>query len=113
MTQLNSFGAAATLRSGSTGYRIFRLDALEKRGLSQVARLPISIKILLENMLRLEDGQTVKAADVEAVASGNAGAREISFMPARVCIVPKRKPCSRLRRITMRFPRRRLRRQRR
>ena len=86
MTQLNSFGAAATLRSGSTGYRIFRLDALEKRGLSQVARLPFSIKILLENMLRLEDGQTVTAADVEAVASGKAGAKEISFMPARVLL---------------------------
>jgi len=86
MTQLNSFGAAAKLRSGSTGYRIFRLDALEKRGLTQVARLPVSIKILLENMLRLEDGKTVTAADVEAVASGKAKAKEISFMPARVLL---------------------------
>ena len=74
MTQLNSFGAAETLRSGSTGYRIFRLDALEKRGFSQVARLPFSIKVLLENLLRHEDGQRVTAADVEAVASGKAGA---------------------------------------
>src|SRR2546422_7312421 len=57
MTQINSFGAAQTLRSGSSAYRIFRLDALEKRGFSQVARLPFSIKILLENLLRHEDGE--------------------------------------------------------
>ncbi|HTM48977.1 MAG TPA: aconitate hydratase AcnA [Bryobacteraceae bacterium] len=86
MTQLNSFGSAETLRSGSSGYRIFRLDALEKRGFAQVARLPFSIKVLLENLLRHEDGQRVTAADIEAVASGNAGAKEISFMPARVLL---------------------------
>src|SRR3989454_6076626 len=86
MTQINSFGAAQTLRSGSSAYRIFRLDALEKRGLSQVARLPFSIKVLLENLLRHEDGQRVTAADIEAVASGKAGAKEISFMPARVLL---------------------------
>ena len=86
MTQQNSFGAAATLRSGSTAYQIFRLDALEKRGFPQVARLPFSIKILLENLLRHEDGKRVTAADIEAIASGNAGAKEISFMPARVLL---------------------------
>jgi aconitate hydratase len=86
MTQQNSFDAAATLGSGPTGYRIFRLDALEKRGLSQVARLPFSIKILLENLLRHEDGKRVTAADIEAVASGSAGAKEISFMPARILL---------------------------
>jgi aconitate hydratase len=86
MTKRNSFGAAETLRSGSTGYRIFRLDALEKRGFARVARLPFSIKILLENLLRHEDGERVTAADVEAVATGKAGAQEISFMPARVLL---------------------------
>src|SRR5438876_11759205 len=86
MTQINSFGAAQTLRSGSSAYRIFRLDALEKRGITSVARLPFSIKVLLENLLRFEDGQRVTAADVEAIASGNAGAKEISFMPARVLL---------------------------
>src|SRR6266849_2464876 len=86
MTQLNSFGTAAELSVGSTGYRIFRLDALEKQGFSQVARLPFSIKILLENLLRHEDGQGVTAAVIEAVASGKAGAQEISFMPARVLL---------------------------
>jgi aconitate hydratase len=86
MTQQNSFGAAATLRSGSTGYQIFRLDALEKRGFPQVAKLPFSIKILLENLLRHEDGKRVTAADIQAIASGKAGATEISFMPARVLL---------------------------
>src|SRR3954452_496261 len=82
MTQLNSFGAAEI----SSGYKIFRLDTLEKRGFAHVARLPFSIKILLENLLRHEDGQRVTAADIEAVASGKAGAKEISFMPARVLL---------------------------
>ncbi len=86
MTQINSFGATESLRSGSAAYRIFRLDALEKRGISSVGRLPFSIKILLENLLRHEDGQRVTAADIEAVASGKAGAKEISFMPARVLL---------------------------
>src|SRR5207244_3551148 len=67
-------------------YRIYRLDALEKRGFKAVARLPFSIKILLENLLRLEDGKQVTAADIEAVAMGKAGAQEISFMPARVLL---------------------------
>src|SRR5580704_14313625 len=86
MTQVNSFGAAATLGVGSTGYRIFRLYALEKGAFPQVARLPFSIKILLENLLRHEDGKRVTAADIEAVASGKVGSTEISFMPARVLL---------------------------
>src|SRR5881396_3540495 len=86
MVQINSFGAAETLRAGSAGYRIFRLDALEKRGFAQVARLPFSIKVLLENLLRHEDGKQVTAAHIEAFASGKAGAQEISFMPARVLL---------------------------
>jgi len=72
MTQVNSFGAAATLGVGSTGYRIFRLDALEKGGFPQVALLPFSIKILLENLLRHEDGKRVTASDIEAMASTSA-----------------------------------------
>ncbi len=85
MTQLNSFGAAATLGVGTAGYRIFRLDALAK-AFPQVARLPFSIKILLENLLRHEDGKRVTAADIEAVASAKGGSKEISFMPARVLL---------------------------
>jgi aconitate hydratase len=82
----NSFGSRATLRAGGGTYEIHRLDALEKRGLS-VVRLPYSLKILLENLLRLEDGRLVRAEDVEKLTRWNAAKtpdEEISFMPARV-----------------------------
>jgi aconitate hydratase len=82
----NSFGSRATLQAGGGTYEIHRLDALEKRGLP-VARLPYSLKILLENLLRLEDGRVVRAEDVEKLTRWNAAKtpdEEISFMPARV-----------------------------
>jgi aconitate hydratase len=82
----NSFGAASTLNVGGTNYRIFRLAALEQKG---VANLPFSHRILLENLLRHEDGRRVKASDIDALARGvNIGpdAKEISFMPARVLL---------------------------
>jgi aconitate hydratase len=82
----NSFGSRATLKAGPGTYEIHRLDALEQRGLP-VARLPYSLKILLENLLRLEDGRVVRAEDVEKLARWNAAKtpdEEISFMPARV-----------------------------
>ncbi|MDW8354180.1 MAG: aconitate hydratase AcnA [Bryobacterales bacterium] len=84
----DSFGAAATLRVGGISYRIFRLDALEKAGLANLSRLPFSIKILLENLLRHEDGRTVKAEDIEAAArwNGTPAPHEINFMPARVLL---------------------------
>jgi aconitate hydratase len=84
----NSFGAASTLRVGGTDYRIFRLAALEEKGIANVSRMPVSHRILLENLLRLEDGRKVQAADIEAVARGATGenAKEISFMPARVLL---------------------------
>jgi aconitate hydratase A / 2-methylisocitrate dehydratase len=81
----NSFGARSTLQVGGRDYEIFRLDALQER--FDVARLPYSIKVLLENVLRLEDGTSVGAADVEAIASWDAAAEpseEIPFQPARV-----------------------------
>ena len=68
----DSFGARATLEVGGRSYEIFRLDALQER--FDVARLPYSIKVLLENVLRLEDGVSVSAADVEAIASWDAAA---------------------------------------
>jgi len=76
------------LRVGDTGYRIFSLAALEARGTGNVSRLPFATKILLENLLRQEDGRRVSAADIEYVAGGAAGgeAKEISFMPARVLL---------------------------
>jgi aconitate hydratase len=81
----NSFGAKSTLEVGGRGYEIFRLDALQQR--FDVARLPFSLKVLLENLLRTEGGGSVTAADIEALASWDAKAqpsKEIAFTPARV-----------------------------
>jgi aconitate hydratase len=83
----NSFGARAGLDVGGRSYEIFRLDALGS--VADVSRLPFSLKILLENLLRNEDGSAVRADDVEALArldpAQSAGeAREIAFAPARV-----------------------------
>jgi aconitate hydratase len=81
----DSFGARSTLQIGGREFEIFRLDALQER--FDVARLPYSVKVLLENVLRLEDGVSVSAADVEAIASWDAAAEpsvEIPFQPARV-----------------------------
>src|SRR5450631_1721533 len=84
----NTFGAASTLRVGRADYRFFSLAALEKQGLANISRMPVSHRILLENLLRCEDGRKVHAADIEAVAKGQAGdtAKEIQFMPARVLL---------------------------
>ncbi len=84
----NSFGSRSALRVGDRGYEIHRLDALEKAGYA-VARLPYSLKILLENLLRLEDGTSVRSADIEALARWEpraAPTHEIAFMPARVLL---------------------------
>jgi aconitate hydratase len=81
----DSFGARSTLSVGGREYEVFRLDSLQER--FDVARLPYSIKVLLENVLRLEDGVSVGAADVEAIASWDADTEpsaEIPFQPARV-----------------------------
>ena len=83
----NSFGARSSLKSGDKNYTIHRLDALEKRGFS-LERLPISIKVLIENLLRREDGVVVTADQIESLAKwdGKPSNREISFMPARVLL---------------------------
>ena len=88
MSISNSFQAASSLAVGGREYEIFRLNALEKAGAGNVSRLPYSIKILLENLLRHEDGRTVVASDIEFVAKwdGAPRAKEISFMPARVLL---------------------------
>jgi aconitate hydratase len=81
----NSFGAKDTLAVGGRTYEIFRLDALQQR--FDVARLPFSLKVLLENLLRTEGSGSVSAADIEALASWDAKAqpsKEIAFTPARV-----------------------------
>jgi aconitate hydratase len=81
----DSFGARSTLAVSGREYEVFRLDSLQER--FDVARLPYSLKVLLENVLRLEDGVSVSAADVEAIAGWDATAEpsiEIPFQPARV-----------------------------
>src|SRR5579859_2764719 len=83
---MNSFGSQSTLKVGNKSYEIFRLNALEAKGLS-LGRLPYSLRVLLENLLRQEDGKTVTADDIEFLANWQAKAepaREIAFMPARV-----------------------------
>jgi aconitate hydratase len=81
----NSFDARADLEVGGKTYEIFRLDALQSS--FDVARLPFSLKVLLENLLRNEDGVSVSKEDIEALARWDAGAepsQEIAFTPARV-----------------------------
>ncbi len=81
----NSFGARDTLDVAGRTYEIFRLDALQQR--FDVARLPFSLKILLENLLRTEGNGSVTASDIEALAGWDAKAqpsKEIAFTPARV-----------------------------
>jgi len=85
---LNSFGSRSTLRVGSREYEIHRLDALDKQGIS-TTHLPFSLRILLENLLRTEDGRAVEAGDIRTLASWNPKAtptQEISFTPSRVLL---------------------------
>jgi aconitate hydratase len=83
---MNSFSSRAVLQSGNKKYTIYRLPALADRGFN-LSRLPFSLKILLENLLRREDGVNVTAGDVEFLAKWNPKDepnREIAYMPARV-----------------------------
>jgi aconitate hydratase len=85
MAHPDSFNAKSTLEAGGEKYEIFRLDALQSK--YDVARLPYSIKILLENLLRFEDGEAVTAEDIENVAKWVAKdkpSNEIAYTPARV-----------------------------
>src|SRR5258708_4208383 len=86
---LNSFGTASTLTVGPKSYRYHSLKALEKATGSKRSRLPFSLKILLENLLRSEDGVTAKKADVESLINWNPRTEpetEIQFMPARILL---------------------------
>lgn len=82
----NSFGAAATLKVRDQNYQIFRLEALDKAGIANTHKIPYSIRVLLENLLRFEDDRIVKRADIEFVARWEVARRskEIQFRPARV-----------------------------
>jgi aconitate hydratase len=84
----NSYGSRSTLSVGGKSYDIYRLDALDKAGIA-TTHLPFSLKILLENLLRTEDGQVVRAEDILALAKWDPKAepsREISFSPSRVLL---------------------------
>ncbi|MDP9111745.1 MAG: aconitate hydratase AcnA, partial [Candidatus Eremiobacteraeota bacterium] len=88
-THPNSFDALDTLHVEGRQYRYFRLDALEKGGLVNLAHMPFSLKILLENLLRFEDGRSVTKDDITALAAWNPrerSEREIAFRPARVLL---------------------------
>jgi aconitate hydratase len=87
VASLDSFKCRRTLDVGSKTYTYFSLKAAEKNGLKGISRLPNSLKILLENLLRHEDGRTVTKADIEAVAGWlktRRSEREIAYRPARV-----------------------------
>ncbi|MGL4525732.1 MAG: aconitase family protein, partial [Aestuariivirga sp.] len=88
MSALDSFKCRKTLKVGTKSYVYYSLKDAEKNGLKGISALPFSMKVLLENLLRHEDGRTVKKEDIQAVAAwlkdkGKAGA-EIAFRPARV-----------------------------
>ena len=85
---MDSFGSNSTLTVGERTFEISRLGALAERGVGHVERLPFSLKVLLENLLRNEDGRAVTAADVEALAgwTPDAPKREIAYTPARVLL---------------------------
>src|SRR4029079_19300736 len=89
MVSQNSFNTRATLTVGGQRYQYFSLPALERAGYTGLARLPYSLKILLENLLRREDGRFVDRDDIETLAGWDVTskvAKEIAFMPARVTL---------------------------
>ena len=87
--QNNSFGALDTLRAGGRSYAYYRLGALQDAGVADLSRLPFSLKILLENLLRCEDGSAVTRDDICILAGWDGktrSEREIAFTPARVLL---------------------------
>ena len=85
----NSFRSLSPLSVSGNTYNIYRLDSLAKRSIGHVDELPFSLKVLLENLLRCEDGRFVHPEDIEALAEwkpNDAARKEIAFMPARVLL---------------------------
>src|SRR5579885_2093971 len=83
---MDTYNSHSDIKIAGKSFKIARLSALETKGF-KIARLPYTLRILLENLLRLEDGVTVTAKDIEALANWNpksVGEKEIAFMPARV-----------------------------
>ncbi len=84
---LDSFNCRRELKVGSKTYTYYSLEEAEKNGLPGISRLPVSLRVLLENLLRFEDGRSVTEADIKAMAewlSARCSDREIAFRPARV-----------------------------
>jgi aconitate hydratase A / 2-methylisocitrate dehydratase len=84
----NSFGTRDKLNVGAQSFDIYRLEHLERRSNASMARLPFSLRILLENLLRNEDGRFVHQEDIQALANWTPGTaeKEIAYMPARVLL---------------------------
>jgi aconitate hydratase len=84
----NSFGTRDTLHVGAQSFEIHRFEPLEKERISNLTKLPFSLRILLENLLRCEDGRFVHAEDIRTLAGWTPGTpqKEIAFMPARVLL---------------------------
>jgi len=98
---LNSFNSRSTLNVGKQSYEIFRIDALDKQG-SSTRHLPYSLRILLENLLRTEDGRNVTKDEVRALAAWNSQSKpdkEIAFTPSRVLL-----PCAMLGSVSAAIP---------
>src|SRR5262245_27589488 len=89
MASLNSFNTKTPITVAGQTVSLYSLPALEKAGFPNLHRLPFSLKILLETLLRREDQGFVKVADIQALAPWDlaaGGQKEISFMPARVLL---------------------------
>src|SRR6266545_293577 len=87
MPTLDSYSARSTLNSAGRSFTYYRLEALTRAGLPDVSRLPFSLRILLENLMRFEDGITVTKDDIAALAAWdakNVEDREVAFRPSRV-----------------------------
>jgi aconitate hydratase len=87
VTSLDSFKSRRTLQVGSKSYQYYSLKAAEEQGLKGISKLPLSLKVLLENLIRHEDGRTVKKQDIKAAVdwlNKRRSDREIAFRPARV-----------------------------
>src|SRR5258707_5566777 len=87
MTSLDSFRCCKPVKVGSTTYAFYSLAAAEKNGLKGISRLPFSMKVLLENLLRNEDGRSVTKEDLQAFAQWlkiKTSERDVAFRPARV-----------------------------
>ncbi|HRD76559.1 MAG TPA: aconitase family protein, partial [Hyphomicrobiaceae bacterium] len=88
-TSIDTFKCRKTLKVGAKSYEYFSLPDAEKNGLPGISKLPYSLKVLLENLLRHEDGRSVKAGDIKAMVtwlSAKTSTQEIAYRPARVLL---------------------------